>query len=290
MSSSRARLRAAAFGLTCELDPVPLLAADDAAESAWLAAVVLGAQGRYAAAAAVLRGLRRAAPVIASLAASTLASHRRQLGGHGPARTLDAAALRIVGTRPGPDAAAARHDALLGLAADAVGLGRPEEARRLLAHAGGHRAGTRQRVRSGWVGAECALLVGDHVRAVREARAAAADAQTVGSFRHITKSRVVLAAARAAEGTESSRAHARALVEAALQSSLDRGLVSLTWPSAQLLGSLSPQAHGRCRDLARTALSSIFERSDPAGRRIMAASPWVPEGMLRTGDTAAANG
>ncbi|HEU5111573.1 MAG TPA: hypothetical protein VFT95_23780, partial [Micromonosporaceae bacterium] len=107
--------------------------------SRWLAAVALGGQGRYAAACGLLRELCHTAdPVLAALAASTLASHHRQLGGHASARTFDAAALRSLSRWSGPrtpEVAQAWSDALLGLAADALGLGRFGEARRLAAAA-----------------------------------------------------------------------------------------------------------------------------------------------------------
>src|SRR5437763_12915950 len=136
---SDADLRAAAFGARRDAD-VHAMAADGAPRQRWLAAVTLGGQGRYGLATAVLRGLLADAdPVLAALAGATLASHRRQLGGHAAARSLDgAAAGRLAGVAAdghadpdGLDAAGAWSDVLLGLAADAVGLGRVGEARRL---------------------------------------------------------------------------------------------------------------------------------------------------------------
>ncbi|NBH11162.1 hypothetical protein GTY80_49000, partial [Amycolatopsis sp. SID8362] len=117
-------LRAAAFGS----DPLPdraVLRGGGSARERLLAAIVLGAQGRYAAAATLLDRLRDDPDsVIASLAATTLASHRRQLGGHRQARALDGEALaKVAGVESEPDpdgldAAGARADAFLGLAAD----------------------------------------------------------------------------------------------------------------------------------------------------------------------------
>ncbi|MGH3763409.1 MAG: hypothetical protein ACRDTB_37500, partial [Actinophytocola sp.] len=65
----------------------------------WLAAVVLGGQGRYAAATTLLNDLvTHPDPELAALACATLASHRRQLGGHAHARRLDAAGhARVAG-------------------------------------------------------------------------------------------------------------------------------------------------------------------------------------------------
>ena len=116
---------------------------DAGAADRWAAAVALGGQGRYAAAAMLLDGLRRdpaVAPVVAAHAAVTLASHRRQLGGHAAARRLDAEALARAAAGPPSvvvpggllTAAAAHVDALVGLAADALGTGDLAGARRLL--------------------------------------------------------------------------------------------------------------------------------------------------------------
>jgi len=80
-------LREAAFGGNPGADVSK--AAQGTPRQRWLAAVVLGGQGHYAAATALLTELRHTAdPVLASLAASTLASQRRQVGGHAAARRL----------------------------------------------------------------------------------------------------------------------------------------------------------------------------------------------------------
>lgn len=91
-----AALRAVAFGGEPLPDPASTRGGGSARERL-LAAIVLGAQGRYAAAAALLDVLRRDRdPVTASLAASTLGAHRRQLGGHRQARALDGEAFAKV--------------------------------------------------------------------------------------------------------------------------------------------------------------------------------------------------
>ncbi|MGH3424943.1 MAG: hypothetical protein ACRDO8_09450 [Nocardioidaceae bacterium] len=297
-------LRRAAFGDRTGVDVAAALSQVSQQPAArqrneWLAAVVLGARGRYAAAAALLDPLRAAAdPVLASLAASALASQRRQLGGHAAARVLDATALGRIAPlghpeaaeSDGVDAAGARHDAVLGLAADAVGRGVPSEAVRLLTVAGREGAGWRGRVRAAWVSAECHLATGDRPRAVRDSERAFEDARSVGAARHRAKSGLVLAAALAAEGTERGRRRARALATEVLESSLERVFLPLAWPSALLLADLLPE---RARDYRRTAsdaLSCIFHASDPVGRRLAAASPWMPGPLLQTGDGAPANG
>src|SRR5258708_631895 len=93
----------------------------------WYRAVVLGGQGRYAAAREELRTLRASTrdPVLAALAASTEGSFLRQLGWHARASVHDgrAAALVLPGIA-GPHRVDAVCDALTGLAADALGAGR----------------------------------------------------------------------------------------------------------------------------------------------------------------------
>jgi hypothetical protein len=87
----------------------------------WLRAVGAGGQGRYGSARDDLARLLRGAPadVLASLAHSTQASFLRQLGWHRLARGRDGRALALAGADP-----EAVADALIGLAADALGLGR----------------------------------------------------------------------------------------------------------------------------------------------------------------------
>src|SRR5690625_1063406 len=111
-------LAAAAFGAEPGRWPLPAAAT---ARQRWLRAVAAGGQGRYAVAAAELAELAhetRTGP-LASLAYSTRASFRRQLGDHTHARGLDGRALALAANDP-----EACADALVGLAADALGIGR----------------------------------------------------------------------------------------------------------------------------------------------------------------------
>jgi hypothetical protein len=246
--------------------------------SRWLAAVALGGQGRYAAAAALLHELLGDPdPVVASLAASTLASHRRQLGGHRAARTLDAMALRALA---GLDAPEARSDALLGLAADALGVGRQPEARRLIAAAERFDAGWRAAIRLCWVRAEVELGAGRADLAVPHAELAAERAAAGGSVRHRVKSALVLGASLAADGD-----HHRAgrLLAGTVAEASDHGLLSLVWPSALLLAELEPRARPVHRRVAGDALHRVLRRADPAGRRLAAESPWLPDPAGLTG-------
>ncbi|WP_369822081.1 hypothetical protein [Saccharomonospora sp. CUA-673] len=196
MVTLESRLRQLAFGDVPEPGADPghrIVGAARTDRERWLAAVALGARGHYAAAATLLESLMRSAgvrtgrrpAVLSSLALSALASHRRQLGGHRAAMRLDGIALaRVGGLEPPPqadvprghggdgwdggdvdgvDAVGAWADAVLGLAADHLGTGRPDLARGLVA-----RVRTvepvlpwRSRVRANWVGAEAALVAGD---------------------------------------------------------------------------------------------------------------------------------
>src|ERR1700759_5104797 len=88
----------------------------------WLRAVGAGGQGRYGSARDDLARLLRGAPedARAPLAHSTQASFLRQLGSHRLARGWDGRALALAGENS--EAAA---DALIGLAADALGGSNP---------------------------------------------------------------------------------------------------------------------------------------------------------------------
>ncbi|PPK69610.1 hypothetical protein V5P93_006746 [Actinokineospora auranticolor] len=289
----RATRWAAAFGAQPGESPGPN-GSDPAGR--WLAAVALGGQGRYAAATALLEpvisGALRADPATVALAASTLASHRRQLGGHAAARRLDGAGLRALaeagaltgGAGPldhrgalgeeGADLAAARSDVLLGLAADAVGLGRPGEARRLFGiESAWVDAGWRARIRRGWVAAEIALAAGDPAAAVDPAEAAAEAAEGCGSVRHRAKSALVLGAVRAATGDP---AAAHRLITGCLRESVEHGLLPLRWAGALVLADLAPGVAAEHRSRAERVLHCVLRHSDPAGRALALASPWLP--------------
>ncbi|GAA1207688.1 hypothetical protein [Prauserella alba] len=309
----------------------------------WLAAVALGARGRYAAATTLLRRLRRSRDVVvASLAASTIASHRRQLGGHAAALPADGAALAAVaglplapsvhgvpaggdadGTASGPgptdgkatngkatdgtatdvpgtggtgatgigadvdgvDVAGAWADALLGLAADQLALGRPALARRLVGEvtagldaAFGEGGGSvRSRVRAAWVGTEAALAGGDPATAVASAEAAL---RLLGSgagarpVRHRTKTELVLAAALLAAGADPARP--AELVTAALTVIDTHGFASLSWPARLLAADTDPANADEHRLRATREVHALLRRVDPELRRLAVESPWVP--------------
>jgi hypothetical protein len=202
----------------------------------WLRAVGAGGQGRYGSARKDIATLLANAPggPLMSLAHSTQASFLRQLGSHRLARGWDGRALRMAGGDP--EAAA---DALIGLAADALGIGRLAAAAMLLnrstpivAEAPQHRLS----VRRAWVAAELAMVSGDGAAAVRNAELAVelAAVTVEGTIwaRHRAKSDVVLAAALCSAGAVD---RARVLGEATLELTGRLGLVPLRWAVTCLL-------------------------------------------------------
>lgn len=229
-------LTAAAFGDRPAQWPLPTATTPD---QLWLRAVAAGGQGRYGSAyrdLAVLRGgaasARLVTPLV-SLAHSTQGSFLRQLGWHTAARGWDGRALALAGTDP-----EARADALIGLAADALGVGRFAAAATLLTRADSElvpaHVPDRLPVRRRWVGAELAMARGDGAVAVRHAEEAVehAQAMTVFSERHRVKSEVVLAAALCSAGDTE---RARTVAEAALDATGRSGLIPLRWAVACLL-------------------------------------------------------
>jgi hypothetical protein len=229
-----------AFGDRPDRWPLPAAATP---HQRWLRAVGAGGQGRYASAyadlATLLRGTRSGP--LASLAHSTKASFLRQLGWHRLARGWDGRALALAGDDP-----EAIADAVIGLAADALGVGRLAAAATLLDRADATVTGAqphRLAVRRAWVAAELAMAGGDGATAVRNAELAVELAAGGGSARHRAKSDVVLAAALCSAGTVD---RARTVGEAALEVTGQLGLIPLRWAVACLLldldGSGSPVA------------------------------------------------
>ena len=242
-ASGGSDLLAAAFGDRPGRWPLPVATTPD---QLWLRAVAAGGQGRYGSAYADLDALLRASPSsrLASLAHSTRASFLRQLGWHRLARGLDGRALALAG-----DDAEAAGDALTGLAADALGVGRLAASATLLARAEPivTRAPHRVAVRRAWVAAELAMAGGEGSVAVRNAEAAVELAASTldGVARHRAKSQVVLAAALCSAGALD---RARVVAEAALELTGGLGLIPLRWALACLLVDLA-DAEGRIADL-----------------------------------------
>jgi len=233
----------------------PLPPATDPAEL-WLSAVAAGGQGRYATARAYLAELTRRTSEarLNSLALSTRASFLRQTGWHRLARGCDGRAFARAGDDP-----EAGVDALIGLAADALGIGRLavsdallERAAALLARAAG--PPPRLAIRLAWVRAELAMAGDDSPAAIGHARHGIdlADSALPGLRRHRIKSDVVLAAALCSAGDV---AVARTLADAALADAEKHGLTPLRWALSCLLGEIgsavrSPADIAEIRDLS----------------------------------------
>jgi hypothetical protein len=226
----------AAFGEDPGRWPLP---AAHFAEELWLRAVVAGGQGRYANADADLASLRRTHRVgrLASLAHSTQASFLRQLGWHDRARGWDGRALAIAAADP-----EASVDALIGLAADALGVGRFAASAAALRRTGGLLDGgpPRLAVRLAWVSAELAMATGQGATAVGHAEHAVELSDALGSVRHRVKSDVVLAAALCSNGGLD---RSRAVADAALGITQQLGLIPLSWALACLLGEIGSGNH-----------------------------------------------
>jgi len=228
-SSIESDLGVTAFGDRPGRWPLPSAATP---RQLWLRAVGAGGQGRYGSAYADLATLLRGTPWgrFASLAHSTQASFLRQLGWHRLARGWDGRAMALAGVDP-----EATADALIGLAADALGVGRLAAAATLLSRADpivAEAQAHRLAVRRAWVAAELAMAGGDGATAVRSAELAVQLAATDGSARHRAKSDVVLAAALCSAGAVD---RALAVGEAALELTGQLGLVPLRWAVACLL-------------------------------------------------------
>ena len=196
-----------------------------------------GGQGRYGVASAELSRLRRdvTSGPLASLAYSTQASFVRQLGGHAAARRWDGRAATLAA----PDAEA-MTDALIGLAADALGMGRFAMAAALLARSrpGLDAPGVPARLplRWEWASAELGLVSGDAAAAAGHAERAAELAAGSRSARHRVKTDVVLAAALCSTGDVT---RARAVAERALAATGRLGLIPLRWALAGILVDIS---------------------------------------------------
>jgi hypothetical protein len=226
MTTSTALLSNAAFGDDPGRWPLPTATTP---HELWLRAVAAGGQGRYSSALADLDVLRHTTRgPVASLAHSTRASFLRQLGWHDRARRWDGRAAALAGTDP-----QAGGDALIGLAADALGVGRFEASARALDRAADLvTESVRSRVRLQWVSAELAMGRGQGVPAVEHAEQAVEAAADLGSVRHSVKSDVVLAAALCCIGDLDG---SRRVAEAALDDTEHHGMIPLRWALASLL-------------------------------------------------------
>lgn len=246
-------LDSAAFGNQPGRWPLPRA---ETPRQLWLRAVAAAGQGRYAQARSDLAALLRAAPsgLPASLAYSAHASCLRQLGWHDRARGWDGRALAL-----SAGDAEASGDALTGLAADALGVGRLAAAATLLARAepAVADAPSRLAVRRAWVAAELAMAGGDGATAVRNAEACVDVAAGTESIRHQAKSQVVLAAALCTAGDLD---RARSVGRGALELTGESGLLPLRWAVASLLVDIVDGPVAELRDIRDDCAGRIRDR------------------------------
>ena len=262
---------------------------------AWLLGVALAAAGRYGAALTVLSPLADSgnsedAPedtvVYAALASASIAGVHRQLGRHAVAQQADLTALAL---GEGDDRATAM--ALLGLAADAVGLGEVDQAGLRLAEAltflppdgpaGGGDGGWRPWVRVGWLRAEIALGQGRHEDGVRAALGAVERAEQAGAPRHVAKGLLLLGIAQLevlrAAPTRADQADAAGALHRAATLAEQLGAVPLVWPTRALLGALHHRVDGEPAGAnlaaARTAVVAIAGDLPPGVRAEWLARP-----------------
>ncbi|MGO4442512.1 hypothetical protein AB4Z42_04065 [Mycobacterium sp. 2YAF39] len=236
MTTSTAVLSNAAFGDNPERWPLP---AATTPHELWLRAVAAGGQGRYAGALSDLAALSHepAGPLV-SLAHSTRASFLRQLGWHDRARAWDGRAWAAAGSD-----LQAGADALIGLAADALGVGRFGVSARALDRAADlvtESVSPRLRVRLAWVRAELAMGRGQGPAAVEHAERAVQEAVELGSARHAVKSEVVKAAALCCAGDLDG---SRRVADTALTDTDRLGMIPLRWALASLLAGIGSATH-----------------------------------------------
>lgn len=252
----------------------------------WWEAVERGGLGDGAAALTMLDRLRERARTVdacevISLAWSTTASLHRQSGRHDLALGFDAAALTALDDPFGsadPWVRVAAHDAVVGLAADNLGLFRFAASGRLLSRArellgrdvDDAAANTwstfvtdlRPRVRERWVGGELAIYTGDADQARRligEAQIMMASVSSDHERHHI---KTDLIAAASANDTSD----AAAVAQACLRRARGGGFVPLTWASLSLLQGLGDTSYTTIAAIAASH-DMLVDRGMPfAGR------------------------
>ena len=217
----------------------------EATAAAWLLGVTLGASGRLGSALAVLEPLaaQRGTDIperrlFAALASATVASLKRQLGLPAEAAAADEAGLMLT-----DGVGEAAFDCVLGLAADAVGLGDAGTAQQRWNEAAALTTGRddwwRQKVRLAWVAAELALLQGDPATATAYAQQAVAGAEASGAPRHVAKGLLFLGVAQVQDGQLAEAEHTLRRASTLAES---LGTLPLLWPARALLGALLEQS------------------------------------------------
>ena len=166
----------------------------------WVMAYIAACRGDFIEARALVEPLATGARARAIRVASglTLGSVLRQTGKHRAALPFDRAALASARTD------AERAHALIGLAADAIGVGRAAVCGRRLAEAAAVAPieDWRAQVRLDWVRTEHALATGRPNEALMPARRALRRARAEKARRHVAKSQLFLGVALAESGKQ----------------------------------------------------------------------------------------
>jgi len=240
----------------------------ETAASSWLLGVALAAAGRYGGALQVLVPVLEAGEsgdpaatasevkLFSSLAAAAAASVHRGLGRHVAATELDTRGLALT---EGPDEAA--FDCLLGLAADAVGAGRSDDAGTRFAQASAvadQHGGDwwRQRVRLEWTRADIAMASERPGDAVTAATAAVKAAERARAPRHVAKGLLFQGVAE----LQSGMVEATATLRRAATLGENLGALPLVWQARALLGALldeSSEEGARSLAAARSAVLTM---------------------------------
>ena len=242
----------------------------EAAAAGWLLGVCHATAGRYGTGLDVLDPLVAGhdtpeSRVLSALASATVARVHRQLGRHSVAQGYDERAL--AGSEGQGEAG---FDAVLGLAADAVGLGDADTAAGRLAEAvtltGDRVDWWRQRVRLDWVAAEIALMTGHPDEAAVRAGAAVDLAERSDAPRHVAKGLLFLGIARLESGQQP---EATAALRRAGLLAERLGTLPLQWPVRALLGAV----------LAQEDQAASMASLDSARRAVTAITADLPEGL-----------
>ncbi|GEE01884.1 hypothetical protein nbrc107696_23300 [Gordonia spumicola] len=235
----------------------------------WVRAVALGARGRAAAARTVLADIDGHSPILTSLASCARASLVRQSGRHALARAGDGrACLAVSGGPRDVWARAAWLDALIGLAADNLGVGAFAASNALLTRVGAELDAIgpdrdvswvtipRVRLRHAWVRTEHALYSGDTPASIDWGTRATHLADDAPSPRHRIKTDLITAASDAAGGRVDAAVRRAHDVENRCR---ERGLLPLQWAAATMLAGIdASDVRAQVRaDEALAAMSSL---------------------------------
>ena len=229
----------------------------------WLLGVCMSSAGLFGSAATQLQPLLVLPPEapprtrhIGGAAACTLASIHRQVGKFAEARAYDDWAGSVAAGDP-----RVAFEAMLGSAADSVGMGDREGATSKVAQARAmcseNPSWWRERIRLGWVQCEVALILDRAAEAIPPLTRSVQEAEQVGAPRHVAKSLLFLAAAMQAVADPA----ALSVMGRAAMLAESLGAWPLVWASrgtlVDWLQDSDPEAAERCRLSAGHAVRTM---------------------------------